>query len=157
MMNEHFSKAFADESPEIDVPPPALVTPTTPTVDKLSSTPSGRSRTEREQRSGNTLYQELSFQDADALGEMDEGADITGKFIFINQIINFNVNLQFFFVLLIFVITIAAFVGSWVHPGEYASSGMFNRNNFKNTNNHIYYEKKNKFLFARIYFFFSSF
>ncbi|KAK0094146.1 hypothetical protein PV326_011729 [Microctonus aethiopoides] len=83
------SRPFADESPEIDVPPPALVTPTTPTVDKLSSTPSGRSRTEREQRSGNTLYQELSFQDADALGEMDEGADITG---------------------------------SWVHPGEYASS-----------------------------------
>lgn len=33
----------------------------------------------REQRSGNTLYQELSFQDAEALGEMDEGADITGK------------------------------------------------------------------------------
>jgi hypothetical protein len=32
----------------------------------------------REQRSGNTLYQELSFQDAEALGEMDEGADITG-------------------------------------------------------------------------------
>jgi hypothetical protein len=32
----------------------------------------------REQRSGNTLYQELSFQDADALVEMDEGADITG-------------------------------------------------------------------------------
>jgi hypothetical protein len=33
----------------------------------------------REQRSGNTLYQELSFQDAEALGEMDEGADITGN------------------------------------------------------------------------------
>lgn len=33
----------------------------------------------REQRSGNTLYQELSFQDAEALGEMDEGADITGE------------------------------------------------------------------------------
>lgn len=32
----------------------------------------------REQRSGNTLYQELSFQDAEALGEIDEGADITG-------------------------------------------------------------------------------
>jgi hypothetical protein len=25
------------------------------------------------------LYQELSFQDAEALGEMDEGADITGN------------------------------------------------------------------------------
>ncbi|XP_060831414.1 JNK-interacting protein 3 isoform X2 [Bombus pascuorum] len=75
------------ESPETEIPPP-LVTPTSPTVEKLA-TPGGRSRTEREQRSGNTLYQELSFQDADALGEMDEGADITG---------------------------------SWVHPGEYASS-----------------------------------
>ena len=32
----------------------------------------------REQRSGNTLYQELSFQDAEALVEIDEGADITG-------------------------------------------------------------------------------
>ncbi|KAK2575563.1 hypothetical protein KPH14_011279 [Odynerus spinipes] len=80
------------ESPETEVPPP-LVTPTSPSgVEKLATTPSGgRSKTEREQRSGNTLYQELSFQDADALGEMDEGADITG---------------------------------SWVHPGEYASSGM---------------------------------
>lgn len=69
----------ADESPETEVPP-TLVTPTTPTagIEKLATTPGGRSRTEREQRSGNTLYQELSFQDADALGEMDEGADITG-------------------------------------------------------------------------------
>ncbi|XP_057342039.1 JNK-interacting protein 3 isoform X7 [Microplitis mediator] len=83
------ARPFVDESPETDVPPPAIATPTTPVVDKQISTPSGRSRTEREQRSGNTLYQELSFQDADALGEMDEGADITG---------------------------------SWVHPGEYASS-----------------------------------
>lgn len=32
----------------------------------------------REQRSSNTLYQELSFQDAEALGEMDDGVDITG-------------------------------------------------------------------------------
>ncbi|XP_033322747.2 JNK-interacting protein syd isoform X2 [Megalopta genalis] len=78
------------ESPETEAPP-MLITPTSPTVEKLATMPSGRSRTEREQRSGNTLYQELSFQDADALGEMDEGADITG---------------------------------SWVHPGEYASSGM---------------------------------
>ncbi|XP_044599561.1 JNK-interacting protein 3 isoform X3 [Cotesia glomerata] len=85
------SRPYIDESPETDVPPPAITTPTTPIIDKQVSTPSGRSRTEREQRSGNTLYQELSFQDADALGEMDEGADITG---------------------------------SWVHPGEYASSGM---------------------------------
>ncbi|XP_076287883.1 C-Jun-amino-terminal kinase-interacting protein 4-like isoform X2 [Lasioglossum baleicum] len=78
------------ESPETEAPP-MLITPTSPTVEKVTTTPGGRSRTDREQRSGNTLYQELSFQDADALGEMDEGADITG---------------------------------SWVHPGEYASSGM---------------------------------
>lgn len=55
-------------------------------------TPIGRSTTKREQRSGNTLYQELSFQDAEALGDADDSGDITG---------------------------------SWVHPGEYASSGNF--------------------------------
>ncbi|XP_072762488.1 C-Jun-amino-terminal kinase-interacting protein 4 isoform X5 [Anoplolepis gracilipes] len=73
------SRRMLYESPETEVPP-TLMTPTTPTtgIDKLATTPGGRSRTEREQRSGNTLYQELSFQDADALGEMDEGADITG-------------------------------------------------------------------------------
>lgn len=81
IVNEYsiFQPAYIDESPETDVPPPAITTPTTPIIDKQVSTPSGRSRTEREQRSGNTLYQELSFQDADALGEMDEGADITGE------------------------------------------------------------------------------
>lgn len=74
---------FIDESPETELPPTIVMTPTSPTaLDKLASTPSGRSRTEREQRSGNTLYQELSFQDADALGEMDEGADITGNRFF---------------------------------------------------------------------------
>nr|CAD7260769.1 unnamed protein product [Timema shepardi] len=41
--------------------------------------PIGRTKTKKEQRSGNTLYQELSFQDAEALGEMDDGADITGQ------------------------------------------------------------------------------
>ncbi|XP_071545129.1 C-Jun-amino-terminal kinase-interacting protein 4 isoform X18 [Panulirus ornatus] len=45
----------------------------------------------KEERTVNTLYQELQFQEPDALAEMDEGADITG---------------------------------GWVHPGEYASSGM---------------------------------
>ncbi|XP_060519194.1 JNK-interacting protein 3 isoform X2 [Cylas formicarius] len=45
-------------------------------------------KTKKEQRSGNTLYQELSFQDVD--GDED-ASDITG---------------------------------GWVHPGEYASSGM---------------------------------
>lgn len=56
-------------------------TPELEDVEDLTSTtivsPIGRSKTKKEQRSGNTLYQELSFQDAEALGEMDEGADIT--------------------------------------------------------------------------------
>ncbi|XP_071446939.1 JNK-interacting protein 3 isoform X3 [Hetaerina americana] len=65
------------------------VTPTDPQDEIRQQQVGGRSHTKKEQRIGNTLYQELSFQDADALGEMDEGADITG---------------------------------SWVHPGEYASS-----------------------------------
>ncbi|XP_011496240.1 PREDICTED: JNK-interacting protein 3 isoform X1 [Ceratosolen solmsi marchali] len=76
-------------SPETEIAP-TITTPTTPRIEKLATTPGGRSRTDREERrSANTLYQEISFQDADALGEMDEGADITG---------------------------------SYVHPGEYASS-----------------------------------
>lgn len=49
----------------------------TPTSPQHVMTP-GHSRTEREERRGANLYQELSFQDADALGEMDEGADLTG-------------------------------------------------------------------------------
>lgn len=32
----------------------------------------------REQRSSNTLYQELSFQDTEAMGEIEDGVDITG-------------------------------------------------------------------------------
>lgn len=108
---------FADESPETEIPP-TLVTPTTPTVEKLATTPSGRSRTEREQRSGNTLYQELSFQDADALGEMDEGADITGTIRIMQIIIRFKAR---FTELNRYI---RDFSGSLVHPGEYASSGM---------------------------------
>ncbi|KAL0280334.1 UNVERIFIED_CONTAM: hypothetical protein PYX00_001659 [Menopon gallinae] len=57
------------------------------------TTPGGRSTTKREQRSGNTLYQELSFQDNEIATEVDESEDITG---------------------------------SWVHPGEYASSANDN-------------------------------
>uniref|UniRef100_A0A1B6E7J4 JNK-interacting protein 3 n=1 Tax=Clastoptera arizonana TaxID=38151 RepID=A0A1B6E7J4_9HEMI len=70
--SETISATSKDASPDQDLseesalPPPAQMT-----------TPSGRTHTKREQRSGNTLYQELSFQDAEALGEMDEGADIT--------------------------------------------------------------------------------
>ena len=33
-----------------------------------------------ETRTGNNLYQELSFQDSEALNDVDEGADITGMF-----------------------------------------------------------------------------
>lgn len=36
-----------------------------------------RSFTNKEQRTGNTLYQELQFQEPDALGDVDESADIT--------------------------------------------------------------------------------
>lgn len=49
----------------------------------------------REQRSGNTLYQELSFQDAEALGEMDEGADITGIcFVTVFSMIHLNSDIR---------------------------------------------------------------
>ena len=37
----------------------------------------------REERTGNTLYQEIHFQEPDALAEMDEGADITGETVLI--------------------------------------------------------------------------
>ncbi|XP_026280597.1 C-Jun-amino-terminal kinase-interacting protein 4 isoform X4 [Frankliniella occidentalis] len=59
--SESLSPTSKDSSPETEELPP----------------PGGKSHTKREQRSGNTLYQELSFQDVEALGEMDEGADIT--------------------------------------------------------------------------------
>uniref|UniRef100_A0A0A9WLN6 JNK-interacting protein 3 n=1 Tax=Lygus hesperus TaxID=30085 RepID=A0A0A9WLN6_LYGHE len=86
--SETLSPNSKDVSPDSsdDCPPPARNWASPPVT-----TPTGRSTTKKEQRSGNTLYQELSFQDAEALGEMDEGADITG---------------------------------GWVHPGDYASSGM---------------------------------
>ncbi|XP_063372894.1 JNK-interacting protein 3 [Cydia amplana] len=61
---------------------------TSPVAPNQSSV--SKSQTKSEKRSGNTLYQELSFHDTDAsIAEGDDGADITG---------------------------------SWVHPGEYASS-----------------------------------
>ena len=44
-----------------------------------------------ETRTGNNLYQELSFQDSDALGDIDEGADITGKFILVLKIDALNI------------------------------------------------------------------
>lgn len=77
-----------DVSPETETAPP-ITTPTSPKIEKVATTPSGRSRTDREERrSANTLYQEISFQDADALGEMDEGADITGELLYLNSCLN---------------------------------------------------------------------
>ncbi|KAL1130562.1 hypothetical protein AAG570_011808 [Ranatra chinensis] len=64
------SKDASPDSSEECPPPPPIVT-----------TPVGRSTTKKEQRIGNTLYQELSFQDAEALAEMDDGADITGNWV----------------------------------------------------------------------------
>ncbi|XP_014241649.1 JNK-interacting protein 3 isoform X4 [Cimex lectularius] len=70
--SEALSPGSKDPSPDSseECPPPPVIT-----------TPVGRSTTKKEQRSANTLYQELSFQDAEALGEMDEGADITGGWV----------------------------------------------------------------------------
>jgi len=47
-------------------------TPSTPSTPMTCS-----SHTKVEKRAGNNLYQELSFQEPDALGEIDEGADLT--------------------------------------------------------------------------------
>merc|ERR1719500_2559384 len=47
-------------------------TPSTPSTPMTCS-----SHTKAEKRAGNNLYQELSFQEPDALGEIDEGADLT--------------------------------------------------------------------------------
>lgn len=52
---------------------------TSPVTPQNNVVSGGRSQTKREQRSGNTLYQELSFHDADSnLNEGDDSADITG-------------------------------------------------------------------------------
>jgi len=48
-------------------------TPATPSDRKKSQT-----KTETRSSTGNNLYQELSFQDSEALVDVDEGADITG-------------------------------------------------------------------------------
>merc|ERR1712083_147857 len=81
-------KAWANSalSPETDVvdvevaedvsndPSIGAATPTTPSTPIMC-----QSHTKSETRSstGNNLYQELSFHDTDALGEIDEGADLT--------------------------------------------------------------------------------
>lgn len=72
------------------IEPTTLDQATSPQSDDSPIVPNasvGRTTTKKEQRSANTLYQELSFQD----NEESEEHEVTG---------------------------------SWVHPGEYASSGM---------------------------------
>nr|XP_018897874.1 PREDICTED: C-Jun-amino-terminal kinase-interacting protein 3-like isoform X2 [Bemisia tabaci] len=67
--SETMSMASKDNSQDEiseDSPPPT----------KTPSTPGGRTTTQSEKRVGNTLYQELSFQDAEILKEVDDGADI---------------------------------------------------------------------------------
>merc|ERR1719232_1997383 len=49
------------------------VTPSSPSTPMTIS----QSHKKSETRAGNNLYQELSFQDTDALADIDEGADLT--------------------------------------------------------------------------------
>ncbi|TRY73155.1 hypothetical protein TCAL_13038 [Tigriopus californicus] len=57
-----------------DVSKDPSIGPATPLTPMQTS---GMSQTKSETRTGNNLYQELSFHDAEALGDVDEGADIT--------------------------------------------------------------------------------
>jgi len=70
---EHEDEHDAEEAEDISQDPAfGPVTPSTP------STPmTCQSHTKSETRAGNNLYQELSFQDTDALADIDEGADLT--------------------------------------------------------------------------------
>merc|ERR1719150_1435130 len=54
-----------------------------PSSPSTPSTPMAISQSHKksETRAGNNLYQELSFQDTDALADIDEGADITGGWV----------------------------------------------------------------------------
>ncbi|KAF5271032.1 hypothetical protein FQR65_LT05382 [Abscondita terminalis] len=70
----------AQETDSINLEHKSMVTsPVSPPVQVNNNT--GRVQTRKEQRSGNTLYQELSFQDVDALADVDDGADITGGWV----------------------------------------------------------------------------
>lgn len=108
-----------------------------PSSSHVNNNLSGRVQTKKEQRSGNTLYQELSFQVKEKILRLIID---THKFVLvfrmltlwpiwtmelILRVINlFNIsnnNVNGYDVLLLFVGT-----GSWVHPGEYASSGKRN-------------------------------
>jgi hypothetical protein len=66
----------AEEAEDISQNPAfGPVTPSTPTTPMTC-----QSHTKSETRAGNNLYQELSFQDGDALADIDEGADLTGNY-----------------------------------------------------------------------------
>jgi len=65
----------------------------------------------REERSGNTLYQEFSFQDPELV---EDQAEITGE----NNCWKCHMECKKKYNLILFLL-----LGSWVHPGEYASSG----------------------------------
>merc|ERR1719150_978744 len=54
--------------------PASPLTPSTPLA-------ISQSHKKSETRAGNNLYQELSFQDSDALADIDEGADLTGGWV----------------------------------------------------------------------------
>eukprot|EP00092_Neocalanus_flemingeri_P028350 GFUD01030787.1.p1 GENE.GFUD01030787.1~~GFUD01030787.1.p1 ORF type:complete len:1108 (+),score=232.96 GFUD01030787.1:653-3976(+) len=72
-VNEGEDVGDAEEAEDISQNPAfGPITPATP------STPmTCQSHTKSETRAGNNLYQELSFQDTDALADIDEGADLT--------------------------------------------------------------------------------
>ncbi|GJQ76841.1 putative JNK-interacting protein [Trypoxylus dichotomus] len=71
----------AQETDSVNLENKSVITsPVSPQAPKTNNH-IGRVHTRKEERSGNTLYQELSFQDADALADMDDGADITGGWV----------------------------------------------------------------------------
>lgn len=72
-VNEGEDVGDAEEAEDISQNPAfGPVTPSTPTTPMTC-----QSHTKSETRAGNNLYQELSFQDTDALADIDEGADLT--------------------------------------------------------------------------------
>lgn len=87
-----------------------------------STTSTGRSTTKNEKRSANTLYQEFKFQDND---ESEEN-EVTGSYGRLKLTVTASPN-DFLFQ------TRALLTGSWVHPGDYASSGKKSRRHFPAT------------------------
>ncbi|KRT78535.1 hypothetical protein AMK59_8348 [Oryctes borbonicus] len=72
----------AQETDSVNLENKSVITsPVSPQAPIKTNNHVGRVHTRKEERSGNTLYQELSFQDADALADMDDGADITGGWV----------------------------------------------------------------------------